>query len=101
MKGRTRRDQGEVALLAEILEGTANLSGAECVRSPGLFDARHPDEDIEDVEYRHNAAVRVCHRCPVLEQCQAWADSRSDQEHAVTAGRIPRQPGRPKGGQAA
>lgn len=100
MRAATRREGGEVSLLAAILEGTANLSGAACVDSPGLFDARDADEDV--AAYRHTAAARICGLCPVIDACRSWADSRADQEHAVTAGRVPRQPGRPrKGGEAA
>ncbi len=102
MRTKSRLDGGEVALLAAILEGTANLSGAACVGSPGLFDARYADEEVADTAYRHAAAARICGSCPVVDACRAWADSRSGQEHAVTAGRVPRQPGRPrKGGEAA
>lgn len=101
MKTPSRKEGGEIALLAAIFEGTANLSGAACVGSPGLFDARDADEDIADAAYRHTAATRICGSCPVIAACRSWADARPDQENAVTAGRVPGQPGRPRKGGAA
>ena len=85
MRTKSRLDGGEVALLAAILEGTANLSGAACVGSPGLFDARYADEEVADTAYRHAAAARICGSCPVVDACRAWADSRSGQEHAAVS----------------
>ncbi|MGW6034706.1 WhiB family transcriptional regulator [Gordonia terrae] len=102
MRGQTRREAGPIALLAEILRGTDSLTGAACIGSPELFDPRDPREDSDAAEYRHRAAAQLCARCPVFDACLAWSDSRSDQAHAVTAGRIPRAPGRPpKGGETA
>ncbi len=101
MRGRrttARREAGPVALLVEILEGTESLSGAACTRAPKLFDPRDSTEDSATAERRHHAAVTLCLDCPVLDTCRSWADASRDQTHAVTAGRAPRQPGRPKNG---
>ncbi|WP_232717397.1 WhiB family transcriptional regulator [Gordonia metallireducens] len=105
MRGQTRREAGPVALLTEILRGTASLSGAACVGSAELFDPRDPHEDAIGGYRRHFAAAQVCRRCPVIDACREWADGDRKQAQSVTAGRVPKPPGRPrrseKGGSAA
>ncbi|MCH5644368.1 transcriptional regulator [Gordonia sp. ABSL49_1] len=84
-------EPGPVSLLAAILEGTADLSGAPCIGRPELFDARRPDEDADDTAFRHRAAVRLCHRCTAFTRCRDWA-STADLDESVVAGRIPDPP---------
>ncbi|WP_168702110.1 WhiB family transcriptional regulator [Gordonia paraffinivorans] len=90
MKYRHRREPGLLPLLAEILEGTANLSGAACAGRPELFDEPGADEDAQTVRYRHRAAVRICARCPALDRCRQWASAQKDLGGMVVAGRKPR-----------
>ncbi|MDH3026833.1 transcriptional regulator [Gordonia alkanivorans] len=89
-----RQDAGDVALLIAILQGRPNLRGAACVAAPGLFDPRRPDEDADETEYRHTAAVSMCRSCPALEACRAHADTQPT-TRAVIAARLPRRSGRP------
>lgn len=95
----SRREGGVVDLLATILRGTADLSGALCVDSPELFDPPAPYEDAADTRYRHGSAEALCHQCPVLERCRDWASTRRD-DGAVLAAQVPRLPGRPRSGAA-
>ncbi|GAA1480622.1 hypothetical protein GCM10009624_10620 [Gordonia sinesedis] len=70
-----RRHDGPVALMAEILEGTADLRGAACTARPRLFDP-----DVEHSEVGHTSAAdrwrevrRICQSCPARAACWAWA----------------------------
>lgn len=94
MKYRHRSEPGLLPLLAEVLEGTADLSGAACAGRPELFDEAGPDEDVQTVRYRHQAAARICARCPALDRCRRWAESQKDLGGMVVAGRAPRLQGR-------
>ncbi|WP_168705329.1 WhiB family transcriptional regulator [Gordonia paraffinivorans] len=94
MKYRHRNEPGLLPLLAEVLEGTADLSGAACAGRPELFDEAGPDEDVDNVRFRHRAAVRICSTCPALDRCRAWAETQKDLGGMVVAGRAPRLRGR-------
>ena len=91
-------EPGPLSLLAAVLEGTADLSGAACIGHPELFDALDPDEPAEDAEYRHRAALRLCSTCPALTRCEQWANTQPTQNDSVIAGRTPEhgQRGRPR-----
>ena len=84
----TRRELSWIDLVAEVLEGGADLSGAACTRLPALHDPADRDESAEEVLDRWDMAVKVCHACPALERCRAWADQRRD-DGTVLAARLP------------
>ncbi|WP_168698775.1 WhiB family transcriptional regulator [Gordonia paraffinivorans] len=90
MKYRHRNEPGLLPLLAEVLEGTADLSGAACAGRPELFDEAAVGEDVQTARYRHRAAVRICSTCPALDRCRQWADAQKDLGGMVVAGRAPR-----------
>uniref|UniRef100_UPI003D8D9389 WhiB family transcriptional regulator n=1 Tax=Gordonia sp. B7-2 TaxID=3420932 RepID=UPI003D8D9389 len=93
-RGPARREGGWVDLVVEILRGTADLSGANCIGSETLFDPKACDEESTDAAYRHRAAVELCAGCPVLADCQRWEATQPD-VHAVIGGRRPALPGNP------
>ncbi|MFA3896163.1 hypothetical protein [Rhodococcus qingshengii] len=62
----SRKDPGELPLLAEILDGRPNLPEAKCRTHWGLFD------DIADGKATgddKNYARGLCSRCPHLTEC--------------------------------
>ncbi|MCH9732269.1 MAG: WhiB family transcriptional regulator [Actinomycetia bacterium] len=59
-----------VTLIARILEGSVSLPDAACIDRPELFDIDADDE-------QHAEAVEVCHQCPALNACRAWANPRT------------------------
>lgn len=98
MTDRTRRTPGDESLLALILSGTADLSGAACTTAPPeLFDPPAHGETLVEAEYRHRAALAYCTRCPVIDRCATWAVTQPT-DGMVRAGQPPRltAPGRPK-----
>lgn len=96
---RTDYNSGALGLLAAILADSPDLSGANCIGSPELFDPRDPRESADEVRYRHDAAEALCHQCPALERCRSWTSSRRD-DGSVVAAQAPRLPGRPRSGAA-
>lgn len=86
--------------LAAALHGIPDLDDAACVGMWAAFDPAEPDENTDDIEYRHNAALALCKACPALPDCSAWFDSLkpSQRPPGVVAGRVtaPRRPGRPR-----
>ncbi|MCH5645357.1 WhiB family transcriptional regulator [Gordonia sp. ABSL49_1] len=93
-RGPARREGGWVDLTAEILRGTADLSGANCVGSEALFDPKAHNEEFTAADYRHQAAVELCRTCPAVVACAQWAATQPD-VHAVIGGRRPALPGNP------
>jgi hypothetical protein len=52
---------------------------AACAGSPvPLWDATVDGETDEQREYRHEAALRICARCPIRRKCRADVDPRVD-----------------------
>jgi hypothetical protein len=52
-------------------------------RLPGALCRGHPWDDLPDA-----AAASICHRCPALYLCRAWADQQPENSlHGVIAGR--------------
>ena len=70
-----RRHDGPVALVAEILKGTAPLHGAACTADPALFDLDVHAETLgyPDEAARWAAVQRVCISCPARGRCWAWS----------------------------
>lgn len=82
-------------LLEQVLRGTTDLAGAACVGRSALFDAAALDEDLDELEYRHETARRLCQACPVLDRCTSWADEQPATD-MVLAARIPSKTSRPR-----
>ncbi|MCH5645672.1 WhiB family transcriptional regulator [Gordonia sp. ABSL49_1] len=102
-RGPARREGGWVDLTAEILRGTADLSGANCIGSETLFDPKARNEESVDAAYRHRAAAELCRTCPAVDACARWAATQPD-TNAVVGGRrpvLPGNPGRPRKASAA
>lgn len=82
--------------LGDLLSGPC-LPGAACAGRWILFDPPMPDEDEDDVAYRHTAALAVCEFCPALGPCRAAAVEFARQEGSggfVVAGRVITNPRR-------
>ena len=58
--------EDDLASLFGALGDTPHLPDAACRGRHQLFDSDEP-EDITD-------AIRICHQCPELFACKAWAD---------------------------
>lgn len=84
-----RHDGGALGLLAAILAGTADLSGAACVGCAPAFDAPATDEGVEEATERHRYALRVCAHCPVVSACRDWAAGRPELAASAVGGRSP------------
>lgn len=95
IKSKTDYDDGSLSLLKLILTDLPALPGAACVGRPELFDPAHRAELPADVAYRHRAAARLCHACPVLDACRDWATTQPADDGAVRAGVIPTPPATP------
>lgn len=79
--------------LAGALRGIPELPGAACAGAWELFDPKDDDEDAEDLQYRHSAAVRMClSDCPCLAACRSWVASLppSKRPVGVVAGEVRR-----------
>jgi WhiB family transcriptional regulator, redox-sensing transcriptional regulator len=69
-----------ISLLAAILQGSPKLPGAPCASDPHLFDG--------DTQSDRAAAVELCHRCPALAPCSAWAETAPHNSfHGTVGGR--------------
>ncbi|MCF8603264.1 WhiB family transcriptional regulator [Gordonia sp. HY442] len=91
----TAADSGTLDLLARILDGLPNLSGAACVGREVLFDPYDRDEPIDLAEYRHARALALCNECPVRSACAEHVhnqrgDTARRARRAVIGGRAPR-----------
>lgn len=75
-----RRAAGTVSLLAEILEGSADLRGARCVEYPNEFDKTLTAEEIgyADEGERWEMCNVVCRACPARGACWEWAQTLPD-----------------------
>ena len=65
------------------------LPDAACYGEPALHDPRGLREPAEDVDYRHDAARRVCAACPSLAACREWLTGLAPQDRpvgSITAG---------------
>lgn len=76
-----RQHAGWADLLGAILRDTPPLPGAACRGRHRLFDA--DDEQTEAAA----AARELCHNCPALAACRAWAAT-GPRVSGVLAGRI-------------
>ena len=61
-------------LLAELV-GAPRLDGALCRHMFAAFDPAESGEYWQDVEHRHQVALRLCNCCPALTACRDWPDS--------------------------
>ncbi|MGB3699312.1 MAG: WhiB family transcriptional regulator [Gordonia sp. (in: high G+C Gram-positive bacteria)] len=87
-----------IELLKKVFFDLPKLDGARCVGRHALFDPRGVDEEPEAARQRHEQAVELCRRCPVIEQCATFTSSERDVGQ-VRAGRMPRpaqRVGRPR-----
>ena len=60
---------GWVMLVGKVLSGSVRLDGALCRGKAKTFDAAD--------EASRRAAVELCSRCPVLNECRLWVASLS------------------------
>jgi len=76
------------------LIGCVALPGALCRHKAHTFDEARPDEPAEVVEARHAQARSLCQRCPSLDACTAWVESRPPRRRptGIVAGRLYRTP---------
>lgn len=77
-----------IGLLVKILADTPPMADAECIGHTDLFDPQSEHEAAEDVTYRHMQAATICASCPVLSECDRWAQTERPSD-GVLAGRIP------------
>lgn len=86
--------------LLYVITAAPDLPGAACRHMWAAFDPAEHGEDREDVEHRHQVALRLCRTCPALGSCRTWFDAlpRRQRPLGVVAGRVngPNPPGRPK-----
>jgi hypothetical protein len=77
-------------LLAEILEGTAPLTGTLCADWPLVYEATTNGTDPETQDYAVTTALRLCKSCPAMAGCSAWYDTLplGARPPGVIAGRI-------------
>lgn len=63
------------AELADALTSAPDLPEAACRGRHELFDGYDASsgETIDDVDYRHSAAVALCRQCPELLPCRAYS----------------------------
>ncbi|MBF6082893.1 WhiB family transcriptional regulator [Nocardia cyriacigeorgica] len=71
----------------------ARLVGAACAGHAPLFDLDLPGETDTERAHRHQAAARICRRCPVRDACRANAHQQH-QPAGIWAGHVydPNQP---------
>lgn len=86
-------------VLLAALSAAPHLPGAACGGRSELFDPAIPGENELDLEYRQEAARRICTQCNALASCSAWFDRLPPARRplGVVAARInqPKPPGRP------
>lgn len=77
------------ARLAEVFAGADRFATANCHGLWEMFDPAEPDEDPDDLDYRHTAAVALCEHCPAREPCAELLASLPRAARAgVWAGRV-------------
>lgn len=70
-------------MFALILSDFPDLPGAAC------HDVADPDRFFSFETYQIEQARSICHRCPAIRQCLAWALTHP--EHGVWAGTTPEE----------
>lgn len=85
--------QGVGRLLARVLADVPRLEGAACQGLWPAFESANPEENPDEVAYRHTTALATCRRCPALDACAEWASGLRgrDRPDGIVAGQIPQR----------
>lgn len=77
------------SLLGALL-GAPALPGAKCRRRHRLFDEPAAGESSDNVNQRHQMALRLCALCPAREPCADWLERLPvrSRPFGVIAGRV-------------
>ncbi|MFI7165329.1 WhiB family transcriptional regulator [Rhodococcus erythropolis] len=81
----TERTRAAELALSVLID--PRLYGAACVGRHHLFDAEVDGEKAVDRPARHEAAARICRRCPVFDACDEVATENLRSVAGVWAGR--------------
>lgn len=82
-------EAGPIALMAAILEGSANLAGAVCTTDPAAHDNERWASENRPEPRRLADASAHCRRCPARDRCHEWA---SKQPRGRVTGITPAHP---------
>lgn len=82
----TERKRATELALSVLID--PRLYGAACVGHHHLFDAELEGEKSTDRPARHEAAARICQRCPVFAACDEVATENLRSVAGVWAGRV-------------
>ena len=82
----------EIPDIRQLLRGP-RLTGAACIGRGRLFDDTIHGESAEDRAARHDAASRICARCPAARECADLARQLpAEHRQGVWAGRLHEEP---------
>lgn len=70
------------------MESPPGLLGALCAGREPWWDYEIDGECRQDRDDRHAVAIRVCERCPVIEECREWGARMPRARYGVWGGRL-------------